>query len=172
MPKQDQFKVPKKMLPKYEEIIAITDQVCESHLNAEYASLSRKMAAALSRKRPSPLERARTKSWAAGILYALARVNFLFDKSQTPYMSARELCQAMEVSQGTASAKATDIWNILDLYPMHPDYCLPSLLDDNPMVWMLMVDGLVVDIRHMPREVQVQAYQQGLIPYIPADQQS
>ena len=172
MSKHNQFKVPKKMLSKYEEIIAITDQVCERHLNAEYANLSRKMAAALSRKRPSPLARARTKSWAAGILYALARVNFLFDKSQTPHMSARELCQALGVSQGTASAKATDIWNILDLLPLHPDYCLPGLLDDNPLVWMLMVDGLIVDIRHMPREVQVQAYQQGLIPYIPADQQS
>jgi hypothetical protein len=172
MPKHNQFKVPKKMLAKYEGIIAITDQVCERHLNDEYANLSRKMAAALSRKRPSPLERARTKSWAAGILYALAQVNFLFDKSQTPHMSARELCQALEVSQGTASAKARDIWNIIDLYPLHPDYCLPSLLDDNPMIWMLSVNGLIVDIRGMPRGVQVQAYQQGLIPYIPADQKS
>ena len=76
----------------------------------------------------------------------------------------------MKVSQGTASAKATDIWNILDLFPLHPDYCLPSLLDDNLMVWMLSVNGLIVDIRDMPREVQ--AYQQGLIPYIPADQKS
>ena len=56
--------------------------------------------------------------------------------------------------------------------PLHPDYCLASLLDDNPMVWMLSVNGLIVDIRDMPREVQVQAYQQGLIPYIPADQKS
>jgi hypothetical protein len=172
MPKQNQFKVPKKMLSKYEEIIAITDQVCERYLNEDYANLSRKMAAALSRKRPSPLERARTKSWAAGILYGLARVNFLFDKSQNPHMSARELCQALEINQGTASAKSRDIWNILDLFPLHPDYCLPSLLDDNPMVWMLSVNGLIVDIRDMHREVQEQAYQQGFIPYIPADQKS
>jgi hypothetical protein len=55
---------------------------------------------------------------------------------------------------------------------LHPDYCLPSLLDDNPMIWMLSVNGLIVDIRGMPRGVQVQAYQQGLIPYIPADQKS
>jgi hypothetical protein len=68
-------------------------------------------------------------------------------------MSARELCQALEVSQGTASAKATDIWNTLDLLPLHPDYCLPSLLDDNPMVWMLSVNGLIVDIRDMSHEV-------------------
>ncbi len=38
------------------------------------------------------------------------------------------------------------------------------------MVWMLSVNGLIVDIRDMLREVQVQAYQQGLIPYIPANQ--
>lgn len=34
---------------------------------------------------------------------------------------------------------------------------------------MLEVNGLIVDIRHMPREVQAIAYQKGLSPYIPAD---
>jgi hypothetical protein len=42
-------------------------------------------------------------------------------------------------------------------------------MDDNPMVWILQVNGLMVDVRHMPREVQVIAYEKGLIPYIPAD---
>jgi hypothetical protein len=36
-------------------------------------------------------------------------------------------------------------------------------------VWILQVNGLMVDIRHMPREAQEIAYQKGLIPYIPAD---
>lgn len=40
------------------------------------------------------------------------------------------------------------------------------------MVWMLSVNGLIVDIRGMPRDVQEQAYQQGLILYIPAEQKS
>ncbi len=34
---------------------------------------------------------------------------------------------------------------------------------------MLEVNGLTVDVRYMPREVQEIAYQKGLIPYIPAD---
>ncbi len=38
------------------------------------------MAAALSRKRPSPLSTGRERSWAVGIIYALGQVNFLFDK--------------------------------------------------------------------------------------------
>jgi hypothetical protein len=37
------------------------------------------------------------------------------------------------------------------------------------MIWMLHVNGMLVDVRHMPREVQEIAYQKGLIPFIPAD---
>jgi hypothetical protein len=35
-------------------------------------------------------------------------------------------------------------------------------------VWLLEVDGLVVDARHLPEALQVQAWQRGLIPYVPA----
>ena len=45
-----------------------------------------------------------------------------------------------------------------------------SLVGENPLVWMAEVNGMLVDIREMPREVQVMAYEKGMIPYIPADQ--
>ncbi len=38
-------------------------------------------------------------------------------------------------------------------------------------MWMARVDGMLVDLRDMPREVQVIAYEKGLIPYIPADRE-
>jgi hypothetical protein len=41
------------------------------------------------------------------------------------------------------------------------------LVEKNPLVWM--ADGLLVDLRDMPREVQEIAFEDGLIPYIPAD---
>ena len=47
---------------------------------------------------------------------------------------------------------------------------LKSFVDQNPLVWMAEVNGMLVDIREMPREVQVIAYEKGMIPYIPADQ--
>lgn len=37
------------------------------------------------------------------------------------------------------------------------------------MIWMLEVNGLIMDIRLCPREVQVVAFEKGRIPYIPAD---
>ena len=84
--------VPRKMRERYEAITRITDEFCHEHLNEEYADLSRKMAATLSRKRLSPLESGRLRSWAAGIVYALGRVNFLSDDSREPHMTISELC--------------------------------------------------------------------------------
>jgi hypothetical protein len=55
-------KVPEKMRGIYDEIIALTDAICVSHLSQEYVDLSRRMAAALSRKRPSPLSSGRPKT--------------------------------------------------------------------------------------------------------------
>jgi hypothetical protein len=138
-------------------------------LNSEYAELSRRLAATLARKRPSPIVRGKPEIWACAIVYALGTVNFLFDKSQNPHMRADELCAAFGVSQSSGANKAKVIRDMLKMYQLDPNWCLPSKLDDNPLVWILEVNGMMVDIRHMPREVQVIAYEKGLIPYIPAD---
>jgi hypothetical protein len=167
MPKQRKDSVPEKMRARYDEIIGLTDAFCQTHLTDEYAQLCRKLAAKLSRKRPSPLAGGRSKSWAAAILYTVARINFLFDNSQTPHMRADELCRKIGVSQGTASAKSKEIMDMLDIYQLHPDWTLPSKMDDNPMAWMIMVNGLIVDVRSMPRAIQEEAYRKGLIPYLP-----
>jgi hypothetical protein len=159
--------VPGKMRERYEAITGITDEFCHEHLNEEYADLSRKMAASLSRKRPSPLESGRVRSWAAGIVYALGRVNFLSDASREPHMSLAEMCERIGVSPSNASSKSREIWQGLGLMQLHPDWCLPSMLEENPLAWIVDVNGLPVDVRMMPREVQEEAYRLGLIPYLP-----
>jgi hypothetical protein len=161
--------VPSAMQRVYAGVAALTNSFCQQHLNDEYATLCRELAAALARKRPSPLGRGKPEIWACGIAYALGTVNFLFDKSQTPHMRAAELCAAFGVSQSSGANKAKEIRDLFGMFQFDPRWCLPSLVGENPMVWMLEVDGLIVDVRDMPREVQEMAYQQGLIPYIPAD---
>ena len=52
------------------------------------------------------------------------------------------------------------------------EWSLPSLLDQNPLVWMAEVNGVLVDLRDRPREVQQIAFDEGMIPYIPADQEN
>ncbi len=160
---------PEKMRPLYEAIIGITDELCQNHLNQEYAELCRRMAAALSRKRPSPLLQGSPKTWACAIVYAMGKVNFLFDKTQKPHMRADQLCSLMGASQSTASAKANTILNSMKIMLLDPRWCLPSKLDANPMAWLIEVNGLVVDARWVPREIQEEAHRRGLIPYMPEE---
>ncbi|MEA3340756.1 MAG: DUF6398 domain-containing protein [Chloroflexota bacterium] len=161
-------RVPKKMRAKFDEIMALVDQVCEEYLGEEYVQLARYATAALSRKRPSPLRRGRVDIWACGIVYALGTVNFLFDQSQDPHMSANELCAAFGVKKSSGANKAKTVRDALDMFQMDPHWCLPSQMDENPIAWMIMVDGLILDARRLPREIQEAAYEKGLIPYIPA----
>ena len=39
------------------------------------------------------------------------------------------------------------------------------------MVWYIMVNGLIMDARYAPLEIQEIAFAQGLIPYILADRE-
>jgi len=169
MSKNQSESVPSSVEPAYSAIVNLTDAVCNQYLNSEYAALSRRLAATLARKRPSPIVRGKPEIWACAIIYALGTVNFLFDKSQTPHMRADELCALFGVSQSSGANKAKLIRDMLKMYQLDPNWCLPSRVDENPLIWILQVNGMMVDIRHMPREVQEIAYKKGLIPYIPAD---
>src|SRR3954469_10004878 len=163
--------VPKSMQAPYDPIPSLTDAFCREHLNEDYAELARRMIAALCRKRPSPLASGQPRTWAAGIVYVLGQINFLTDPATQPFMTTADLCARFGVGQSTVSAKARVISQALDTFRMNPKWSLPSLLDQNPLVWMAEVNGMLVDLRDMPREVQQIAFDEGMIPYIPADQE-
>jgi hypothetical protein len=160
--------VPKTYAARFTDLVGLTDAFCNAHLNAEYKELCREMAVAVCQK-GSPVLKGKPEGWAAGIVYALGRVNFLGDPSQTPHMKSTEIAEGFGVSVATMQAKAKVIREGLDLMPFHPDWSLPSRMEDNPLVWMLEVNGFLMDIPMAPREAQVAAYEKGLIPYIPAD---
>jgi hypothetical protein len=150
-------------------VIGLINQFCKEHLNAEYAVLCRKLAEKLGRKRPSPLLHGSPNVWASGIVRAVGCVNFLHDKNQTPYMQSTDIDRYLGTNPSTGAAKAAAIRKMFKIYEFDPNWTLPSRLDDNPMVWMLQVNGFMLDVRRAPREVQEIAFEKGLIPYIPAD---
>jgi len=171
-PKSKSLSVPEALRPRYEEIIALTDVLCKEHLNEEYAQLCREMAAALARKRPSPLSGGSAKSWACGIAYTLGSVNFLFDKTQQPHMRADELCAWFGLSRSTGGNKANQIKQMLKIGWLDTDWTLPSRIDEHPLAWMVQVNGFIVDARKLPRPLIEEAYRQGLIPYLPPEEES
>ena len=163
--------VPKVMQEKYQAIVEITDRFSRENLNDEYAQLIRYAVAALCRKRPSPVETGNLNTWACGITHSIGMVNFLFDKSQTPHINAKELYKKFGVGESTGNAKSKVVRTMLGMYQLDPNWSLSSRLQNNPLVWMLSVNGLMVDVRNMPREVQEIAFEKGYIPYIPDDRE-
>ena len=163
--------VPKPMQAAYHAVVTLTDAFCDELLNDEYRDLARAMTAALCRKRPSPLNSGKPRGWACGIIYLLGQLNFLSDKATQPYMTMADLCAAFGVGQSTANAKAKGIADALHTNRMDPAWMLRSIVDRNPLIWMAQVNGLLVDLRDMPREVQVIAHSTGMLPYIPADRE-
>jgi hypothetical protein len=87
-------------------LTGLTDRFCAEHLDREYADMARCAIAALCRKRPSPLTSGHPQTWACAVLYALGQINFLHDKSTTPYMAMADLCGHFGIAPSTGGNKA------------------------------------------------------------------
>jgi hypothetical protein len=98
-------------------------------------------------------------------------VNFLFDRSETPYCKAPQIYEHFGVSGQTGQAYSKKVRDLLKMAPFEARWALPSKVGDSPLFWMIEVNGLIVDARSMPLEIQIQACAKGLIPYVPAMQE-
>jgi len=163
----DKLKVPKIMQSVFDTVAGIIDEFCQKHLNEEYSHVSQKLAAALCRKRPTPLAKGKPEQWACACVYVIGSANFLHDKSQTPHMHLGRLCELFGIGKSTATTKARSIEQMMGISYLDPRWTLPSKLEGNPLVWMLSVNGFAVDIRTAPLKLQEEAFQQGLIPFVP-----
>jgi Domain of unknown function (DUF6398) len=162
------LRIPVAMRPTAEQVIKLTDAVCADLLDEEYADLARHVVARLARKRPSPLQSGRAATWAGGVVWALGQVNFLFDRSTEPHVTHDDLADALGLSKSTLGQKAKQIRDMLKMTWATPEFLRAERIDDNPMIWFIMVNGLPFDARELPIEIQLQAYLNGVIPYVPA----
>lgn len=164
VPRNDVRAVPLRLRERVAAITAIIDLVCEQHLDDEYAALCRTLTVRLARKRPSPLDRGEPRIWAAGVVYTVGSINFLFDKSQPPHLRAEQLAEHVGVVQSTMANKSARIRSLLGLSWYEPELTRRSMLEQNPFAWMVTVNGIPFDARTLPDEIQEEARQLGLIP--------
>lgn len=146
------------------QILAIADKACGELLDDEYGDLCRQLVAGLARKRPSPLARGDTRIWAAGVIYAVGQINFLFDRSQQPHLTADQLAGHLGVVKTTMANKAGLINKALNLGAFEPQLTRRRMLERHPLAWLVEVNGLIVDARMLPPEIQDEARRRGLIP--------
>jgi hypothetical protein len=160
--------VPPRLHPRVGEIMALTDDFCRAHLNDEFRDLCRKVAVAAG-EAGLPLTSGKPAGWAAGVVATVGFANFFSDPSQPFHMTTEEMARKIGVSPATLHNKSKAVRDGLDVVRFDPRFSTAAMTDRSPFTWLLLVNGVPMDIRTAPRGAQEEAFRQGLIPYIPAD---
>lgn len=148
------------------EISAMMEDFCKSQLTGGYVTVCAELLDA-AYCAWLPLERGKAQSWAAGIVHAAGMINFLHDPASRPHMRLRDIAQHFGVSPATMENKSREIRDAVNAFPLDPRFCLAEHMADNPLIWLRPINGILVDLRAQPRNVQEAALNAGLIPFLP-----
>ena len=88
---------------------------------------------------------------------------------QEPHISRDELCRILGVRQATVSEKSRQIRKMFRMFPYCREWTVPSVYKKYPLSYLVKVNGMIVPIWMLPREVQEIAFEQGIIPFSPKD---
>lgn len=147
-------------------IAALVREFCETRLTKSYAEVCDRLLTAI-RGAWLPIERGKAEGWAAGLVHTAGMINFLHDPTSEPYMKLSDIAPHFGVSAATMSAKSHEIQDAVNAFPLDPRFCLPERMANNLLLWLREVNGIIVDFRTQPREIQEAALKAGLIPFIP-----
>jgi len=131
---------------KKDTLIQMTDGFADSYLDQDYKMLCQKLINKMSRKRQVPFLSGRLEIWAAAVVYALGQINFLFDRSFEPYVSATDLCDYFGTSQSTTLQKAKKIRDMFKIRYFNEEFSTERVRNENPFNDFVMINGLIVPI--------------------------
>jgi hypothetical protein len=153
--------------PAFESIVKLTRTFCSQFPDEDFAEICDELVQEAS-ELSDFIARGRPASWAAGTVYAVAWVNLLHTKEAKAGLDAETIASSFDVSVSTVHSKSKALRQTLGLVQLDPSYTLPEMIEENPFVWLLSVNGVMVDIRDAAPDIQEAAYLDGLIPYIPS----
>ncbi|MFH1005936.1 MAG: DUF6398 domain-containing protein [Candidatus Latescibacterota bacterium] len=114
---------------RLQEIKSIVHSFCEERLDEELEGYALKLCDAIGRKRKINILRGKKEVWAASAVYAIARLNFLFDQKSDHYISVEDICNFFDSKKSTIANKATQIGNICKLTLGAEGYCNQEITD-------------------------------------------
>lgn len=77
------------------------------------------------------------------------------------------MSELLGVRKTTMANRSKLIHDLLGIGRMEVELCRREMLAQHPLAWLVEVDGLLVDIRSMPPEIQAEARRRGLVLDVP-----
>lgn len=139
---------------KEAKLIEMTGAFCAQKLDDDYFQLCEKLIKKLGRKRDVPFQRGKLEIWAAAVVYAIGSMNFLFDKSFEPYITANQICDYFKTKNSTVSSKAREIKDMFDMCHFSSEFSTQRMSESNPFNQIVVINGLIVPIETLPDDLQ------------------
>ena len=136
--------VKEKLDEKKAQLLKLTLEFSKKYLNEEYDDVIKKLINKMARKREVPFISGRIEIWSAAVIHALGTINFLFDKSSKPYVSATEIYEYFGTKQSTTSQKSKKIRDMFNMTYFDSDFSTGAVEQNNPFNNLSLVNGLMV----------------------------
>jgi len=144
----------KEIKEREKKLLEMTAAFCSQKLDDNYLQLSEKLVKKMGRKREVPFKRGKLEIWAAAVIYTIGSINFLFDKSFEPYVTAQEISDYFGTKNSTVSNKAGQIRKMFDLTMFDDEFATEQMHESNPFNDLVVVDGLLVPLSAIPENLQ------------------
>lgn len=139
---------------KEKELLDLTGLFCAQNLDDDYYQLCEKLILKLGRKRDVPFKSGKIEIWAAAVIHTIGSINFLFDKSFEPFISAEQISDYFGTKKSTVSGKSNQIKKLLKLGYFDSEFSTQRMAESNPFNDMVVVNGFIVPLSSIPEEYQ------------------
>lgn len=139
---------------KEKKLLELTGSFCAQELDDEYHRLCEKLILKLGRKRDVPFKSGKLEIWAAAVIHAIGSINFLFDKSFEPHVTAEQISEFFGTKKSTVSNKASQIRDMLKMGYYDSDFSTQRITGNNPFNDMVIVNDLIVPLSSIPLDLQ------------------
>ncbi|MDO8538843.1 MAG: DUF6398 domain-containing protein [Opitutaceae bacterium] len=124
-------RIPSDRRERFAEVAALVEQFGAQHLDAELTGFAIELWKRICRRKAPDCLRGKPSVWAASVTHVVARMNFVFDRSQPVHLTFDTLCGFFQTNKTTVGSKATELERTLRLRQhCEPGLCRSRFLED------------------------------------------
>ena len=148
-------RIPKEKRERFSEVAALLQQFGQTHLDPQLTGFIWELWRRLCRRQTVDCRRGKPQVWAASVVHVIARMNFLFDRSQPVHVTFDTICGWFQANKTTVGSKATEIERALRLRQhSEPGLCRSEIVETFTTVQLS--NGILVSLQ--------MAKQMGVVP--------
>ena len=137
---------------RIDEVGTLIDAFSRAHLSPELAGYIHKLWGQIGRKRNYVVTGGTKEVWASAVVYVIARLNFLFDRSRPDYLPPDTICEYFGTKKTTVAARAKDIERACRIRLGQEGLCSPEISDG--LTFVQLSNGMVVS-KSMAKEMGI-----------------